>query len=87
MAEHVIDIGPAGAPDRDLWLYALERDAVIVTKDEDFADMVATGRDAPVVVWVRIGNARRLALLAWFGPHIDQIVEMVTSGNRLIELR
>lgn len=86
-AEHVTDIGPADAPDRDIWQYALEHDAVIVTKDEDFADMVATGREAPSVVWVRIGNTRRAALLAWFEPLIDQIVEMVSAGNRLIELR
>lgn len=86
-AEHVTEIGPADALDRDLWQYALEHDAVIVTKDEDFADMVATGREAPAVVWVRVGNTRRAALLAWFEPLIDQIVEMVESGDRLIELR
>jgi predicted nuclease of predicted toxin-antitoxin system len=58
-----------------------------VTKDEDFADMVATGREAPPVVWVRIGNTRRAALPEWFEPLIEQIVEMVLSGQRLIELR
>jgi predicted nuclease of predicted toxin-antitoxin system len=57
------------------------------TKDEDFADMVATGREAPAVVWVRVGNTRRAAILVWFEPLIQQIVEMVDSGNRLIELR
>ncbi len=40
-AEHVTKIGPADAPDRDIWRYALEHKSVIVTKDEDFADMVA----------------------------------------------
>lgn len=86
-AEHVTEIGPADAPDRDIWRYALEHGAVIVTKDEDFADMVATGREAPPVVWVRTGNTRRAVLLAWFGPLIERIVETVDSGDRLIELR
>jgi len=86
-SEHVTEIGLADAPDRDIWQYALERDAVIVTKDEDFADLVATGREAPPVVWVRTGNSRRAALLIWFEPLIDQIVEMVGSGQTLIELR
>ncbi|MCW2813081.1 MAG: hypothetical protein JWN84_536 [Nocardioides sp.] len=49
--------------------------------------MVATGREAPAVVWVRVGNTRRAAILVWFEPLIQQIVEMVDSGNRLIELR
>jgi predicted nuclease of predicted toxin-antitoxin system len=67
VAEHVTDIGPGDAPDRDLWGYALAHQAVIVTKDEDFADMVA--------------------LVAWFEPLIEQVVAMVESGDRLIELR
>ncbi len=37
VAEHITDIGPGDAPDRDLWRYALAHQAVIVTKDEDFA--------------------------------------------------
>jgi predicted nuclease of predicted toxin-antitoxin system len=87
VAEHVIDIGPGDIPDRELWRYALEHQAVIVTKDEDFANMLATGVDAPAVVWIRVGNTRRASLLAWFEPLIDQIVTMVEVGDRLIELR
>ena len=86
-ADHVNGIGPGDAPDRVLWRYALDHDAVIVTKDEDFADMVTIGAEAPPVVWVRIGNTRSAALLTWFEPLIDDIVEMVDNGQRLIELR
>jgi predicted nuclease of predicted toxin-antitoxin system len=86
-AEHIADIGPGDAPDRELWQYALDHRAAIVTKDEDFANMVAIGGDAPPVVWIRVGNTRRASLLAWFEPLIDQIVTMVEAGERLIELR
>ncbi len=87
VAEHITDIGPADSPDRELWRYALEHQAVIATKDEDFANMIATGVDAPTVVWIRVGNTRRASLLAWFEPRIDQIVGMVAAGDRLIEVR
>jgi len=87
IAEHITDIATADTPDRELWRYALEHQAVIVTKDEDFANMIATGVDAPSVVWIRVGNTRRVSLLAWFEPLIDQIVTMVEAGDRLIELR
>jgi len=86
-AEHVTDIGPGDTPDRDLWRYALEHHAVIVTKDQDFANMLAMRGAAPTVVWVRLPNTRKAALLAWFAPLIDQIVELVESGQKLIELR
>jgi predicted nuclease of predicted toxin-antitoxin system len=87
IAEHITDIGPADTPDHQAWRYALEHRAVIVTKDEDFANVIATGVDAPTVVWIRAGNTRRASLLAWFEPLIDQIVTMVEAGDRLIELR
>jgi predicted nuclease of predicted toxin-antitoxin system len=35
-AEHVADIGLAGARDGEIWTYALSAGAVIVSKDEDF---------------------------------------------------
>lgn len=86
-AEHVTDIGPHDTKDRDLWRYAIDNDAVVITKDEDFPNMIVLGREAPVIVWVRIGNTRKAALLAWFAPLIDQIVTAVEAGNKLIELR
>lgn len=36
-AEHAADINMLGAADADLWKYALTNQAVLVTKDEDFA--------------------------------------------------
>ena len=87
VAEHVTDIGPGDAPDREVWRYALSCEAVLVTKDEDFSTMLLVGNTSPVVVWVRVGNTRRRTLLEWFEPLIDRIVELVDAGNRLIELR
>jgi predicted nuclease of predicted toxin-antitoxin system len=57
VAEHVNDIGLGDAPDSDLWRYALEHDAVIVTRDEDFADRLAVRNDGPSVVWIRVASA------------------------------
>lgn len=86
-AEHVIDIGQPDIPDRNLWHYAMEHDAILVTKDSDFIDMALVTEHSPAVVWVRVGNTRRQELLRWLEPLIDVIVERVDSGNRLIELR
>jgi predicted nuclease of predicted toxin-antitoxin system len=83
----VFDIGPADALDRDIWRYSPDQNAVLVTKDEDFADMVDTGREAPPAASIGTGNTRRAALLAWFEPLVDQVVTMVRSGDRVVELR
>ncbi len=86
-AEHVHDIGLGAAPDHDVWRYAIERRAALVTKDQDFADLGLLAGAAPVVVWVRLGNTSRRALLAWFEPLIDQLVATIEAGDRLVELR
>jgi predicted nuclease of predicted toxin-antitoxin system len=60
---------------------------VLITKDEDFADLIPLSDSAHAVIWIRTGNTTRRALLAWFEPLLDQITTMVDAGDRLIELR
>jgi len=86
-ADHVRDIGLLSASDTEIWTYALEHQAALVTKDDDFADRVILGGPGPVVVWVRVGNTTRRALLGWFAPMIDQLITLIDDGERLIELR
>ena len=75
------------APDQDLWEFAIENDAVLVTKDQDFVNPRPPGELAPAVVWVRVGNTSRAALLTWFEPLIDELVGTIEAGERLVELR
>ena len=86
-AEHVLEIGLAQSNDKDIWHYAQEHDAVIVTKDEDFAEWVRRGRPGPAVVWLRIGNSSNPALFVWLEPLLPAIVQQLQKGERLIETR
>ena len=65
-ADHVFDIGPNSMSDSEIWDYAVSHNGVIVTKDEDFGDMVAICSDAPAIVWVRVGNLSRSELITFF---------------------
>jgi predicted nuclease of predicted toxin-antitoxin system len=85
-AEHVMDVGLRDADDASIWNYALERQAVLLTKDEDFSAR-SLRSEGPIVVWLRIGNASRRALSEWFTPLLPKILEMIQQGERLIEVR
>jgi predicted nuclease of predicted toxin-antitoxin system len=85
-SEHVLDLGMAGADDRDIWVYASQVGAVIVTKDEDFAERRARTRDGPAIVWIRVGNVSRRELLTWFRFRLPVIVEALERGETLIEI-
>jgi predicted nuclease of predicted toxin-antitoxin system len=49
----VADKGLEAASDAEVWEYALQEAAVIITKDEDFAQRKALEDGGPVVAWIR----------------------------------
>ena len=85
-AQHVADVGLASAPDKEIWNYALAAGAVIVSKDDDFAQRRVLAAEGPAVVWVRLPNTRRRELLVWFEGILPQIVQALERGETLIEV-
>lgn len=85
-ARHVVEVGLRDADDPDVWDRASREGAAVITKDEDFATRRILATDGPTIVWVRIGNCSNRALMEWFMPLLDRIVERVESGEKLIEI-
>jgi predicted nuclease of predicted toxin-antitoxin system len=85
---HVLDIGMEASDDRNIWQLAKDEQLVIVTKDEDFALMAdRDGPTAPRVIWVRIGNCRKAALLAAFASVLPDLRRLLAEGKAVIEIR
>jgi predicted nuclease of predicted toxin-antitoxin system len=83
----VRDIGLREAKDPVIWRYALQNQAAIITKDEDFAERCSSAEEAPVVIWLRIGNATNPDLLDWLLPLWPAVVLRIEAGDKLIEVR
>ena len=83
----VREIGLRDAEDHEIWEYAVANQAGIITKDQDFADLLVIRSDAPVIVWLRIGNTSNRALLAWLLPLWPTILDRISSGDKLVEVR
>ena len=81
------EVGLKEAKDAAIWQHALQNNAAILTKDEDFAERCLRSQNPPVVVWLRIGNATNPVLLGWFLPRLPTVVARIQSGDRLIEVR
>ena len=85
---HVQDVGLEAADDRSIWHYAMERNLTIVTKDEDFQALAnRQGRIPPQVVWVRLGNCRKPALLEAFSRILPALRESLAAGDAAVEIR
>jgi predicted nuclease of predicted toxin-antitoxin system len=85
-AEHVQDCGLAHQSDSTIWTYALEKDAVIVSKDEDFARRRIVVGSGPNIVWLRWPNCRKAQRLMWFSAVLPSVIEALNSREGLIEL-
>jgi predicted nuclease of predicted toxin-antitoxin system len=86
-SQHVDYCGLNGANDITIWNYAISAQAIILTKDEDFAERTARTPSGPTIVWLRLGNATNRVLFAWLEPRWGAIEELLASNNRLIEVR
>jgi predicted nuclease of predicted toxin-antitoxin system len=86
-AEHVLAAGLAQGKDTPVWRLAQAQGAVLITKDEDFAEWVRRGRPGPQVVWLRIGNSTKRQLFTWLEPVLPTILRQLEQGERLVEVR
>lgn len=86
-ASHVEDLNLRHASDDTIWQWALANTAVVITKDEDFPRRALVSRSAPVIVWLRVGNSSRRALLVWLEPLLPQIEAEIARGESIIEVR
>jgi predicted nuclease of predicted toxin-antitoxin system len=86
-ATHVFDAGLLAATDAAVWQHAIDQQAIIVSKDEDFVDRWLVSDNPVTVIWVRKGNCSNRALLTWFEPLWPDVLKRLELGERLIELR
>jgi predicted nuclease of predicted toxin-antitoxin system len=85
-ALHVGDRNMAAASDREIWNFARTIQAVIITKDEDFARLRIMEADGPAIVWLRLPNSRRNTLLASFEIILPDILTALERGETLVEI-
>jgi predicted nuclease of predicted toxin-antitoxin system len=86
-AEHVGDVGLLDADDEAIWQHAHATGATIMTKDEDFIARQRRGPEHVRIVWIRVGNTTRRALLRRFLPLLPQVLSALGAGETLIEIR
>ena len=85
-SDHVNDLGLGPASDRVIEARARDIEAVIWSKDADFAHR-ARQNPGLRVVWVRFGNTTNASLQARLAPHLPAIEAALSDGEALIEIR
>jgi predicted nuclease of predicted toxin-antitoxin system len=85
VAWHVHDCGLLTAKDRDIWRFATQEGAAVVTKDGDFAASRTGEPGGPPVIWLRLGNIGNDALEKALLLALTQIA--AAAGEGVVEVR
>lgn len=85
-AEHVLAVQLGQSPDAAIWEHAAREGAIIISKDEDFAQMTLVRPEPVPVIWLRVGNCRTPHLLATLERVWPSIEKQLATGARLIEI-
>jgi predicted nuclease of predicted toxin-antitoxin system len=85
--QHVLDAGLDQASDAEICRYASTQERIIISKDEDFFYLASQPRGQIRLLWVRLGNCRKQALLAAVERLWPRIEACLKAGDRIVELR
>jgi predicted nuclease of predicted toxin-antitoxin system len=85
VATHVEHESLGNGPDANIWKWAAERDAIVISKDEDFHNRVVVGRP-PRLIWIRWGNVRKKPLIEKLELLWPEIVASFLEGEWELEL-
>jgi len=83
VAWHVTDCGMLTARDRDVWRFATQEGAAVVTKHRDCAAMGARTSDGPPVVWLQLGNIGNDAI----EKALLRALPEIEAGEGVVEVR
>ena len=86
-AVHVFELGLDSDDDSIIWRHAQKEKAVIISKDEDFADRWLLNDEGVSLVWIRKGNCSNRALMVWLEPLWPDVLRRLKQGEQFIELR
>ena len=82
----VRDLGLRDALDPPIFEAARVADAVVMTKDADFADMVTRMGPPPRVLWIRSGNTSNATLRELLSNELPSALIQLASGDGLVEI-
>ena len=85
-ASSVRDVGLRNAKDKDIFAAAHKANAVVLTKDADFVEMVERPGSPPSVIWLTCGNTSNAALRVLLKGTLPRAMDLIANGDKLVEI-
>ena len=83
---HIKSLGLQFATDMDVFGKARQKNAILITKDRDFLELLERKGPPPQVIWVTCGNTSNKRLREIFASIFEEAVKLIESGKSLVEI-
>jgi len=80
------DLGLRDATDISIFDAAKKADAILISKDSDFVELVLRHGAPPKLIWLTCGNVSNAALQALFSTKLSDAIRLLEGGEMIVEL-
>jgi predicted nuclease of predicted toxin-antitoxin system len=85
-AQAIRDLGLRDAGDERIFQAARQANAIMLTKDADFVDLVERLGPPPPVVWITCGNTSNAALQTILRRSLPPALALLAKGEPVVEI-
>lgn len=85
-AQAIRDLSLRDAEDTAIFAAARQANAIVLTKDVDFADLVERHGSPPRVIWLTCGNTSNAALHKVLRAALPKALHLFAQGESLVEI-
>ena len=86
-AQALREIGLRDAEDEEIFIRGRAADAVVLTKDKDFVDLVSRLGPPPSVIWLWCGNTSEAELKLILSNRLELALNFISNGESLVEIQ
>jgi predicted nuclease of predicted toxin-antitoxin system len=79
-------MGLRDAKDAEIFEAARNANAIIISKDSDFLDLIGKFGSPPKLICLRCGNTTNQRLREIFGVHLQNAIHKLSNGESVIEI-
>ncbi len=80
------DLGLRDATDDKIFMAARREQAILMTKDSDFTQLLDRYGIPPQVIWLTCGNTSNANLTVILTATLQQALDLLADGERLVEI-
>ncbi|WP_204136987.1 DUF5615 family PIN-like protein [Halomicronema sp. CCY15110] len=80
------ELGLRDAEDPEIFEAAKVQQAVVMTKDSDFVDLVERLGSPPQIIWLTCGNTSNARLREMLSETLPRALELLAAGETLVEI-